>query len=174
MIRYEKLEVIFLEKGKVGINVGMGVGLGFIFAGIYTFNLHLFFAADPLLIQNIFGIAFSLIGIAGMLFEIGKGAGKDHFKDIGVATILFVPVFIVFLAIELVWLKIVFAVLVNICLIFVGVAFGKTFFSDEGSVKVDGRMLAKTLIALLTTIGAAISAVNAFIETGPTFLDKFL
>ncbi len=168
-------EVKFMGKGKTekGINAGMGVGLGFIFAGIFTFNLHLFFTTDPLLIQKIFGVAFSLIGIGGMLLELGKGADKDYLQDVGVAIVIFVPVFIIFLAIEIVWLKIFFAILVNMSLIFVGVAFGKTFLSDEGSFKVDGRKLATTLIALLTIIGALISALNAFMENAPNLLGRF-
>ncbi len=165
-----------MEKSKAekGINVGMGVGLGFMFAGIFTFNVHLFFATGPHLIQKIFAVAFSLIGIGGMLQELGKGANKDYLQDVGVAIVISVPTFITFIAIEIVWLKIIFAVLVNITLIFVGMAFGKTFLSDEGSFKVDGRKVGKTLIALLATIGALISALNAFMENAPNLLGRFL
>lgn len=162
------------SKTKEGINVGMGVGLGFIFAGIFTFNVHLFFTTSPHLIQIIFAVAFSLIGIGGMLLELGKGSEKDYLQDVGVAIVIFVPIFITFFALELVWLKILLAGLVNISLIFVGMAFGKAFLSDEGSFRFNGKKVVKTLIALVTTIGVLISALNALMENAPNLLGRFL
>ncbi len=161
-----------MKSDKKEMNSGMGVGLGFILAGIFTFNLHLFLGINPILIQKIFGVVFSLIGVAGMLLELGKEEDKDYLKDISAAIILFVPIFSIFLALEILWLKIVFAVLVNICLIFVGMAFGRTFLSDDGSFRIDTKKLGKTIIALLATIGAVISAINAFVEKLPNFLDR--
>lgn len=162
-----------MKKEKEEINVGMGVGLGFIFAGIFTLNLNLFFAVEPHLLQKIFGIILSLIGATGMLIEIGKDTEKKYLQDIGIAIILFVPIFIIFLVLEIVWLKIFFAALVNVSLIFVGLALGKTFFSDKGSFKLDGKKIIRFIVALLTIVGALISALNAFIEGAPNLLNWF-
>jgi len=158
---------------KIDIGGGMGVGLGFALAGIFTFNVHFFFGIEPVMVQKIFGLLFSTVGVGGMLIEMSKKEGKGFFADIGVVTILFVPIFVIFLVIQIIWLKVLFAVLVNLSLIFVGLAFGRSVLTEDGSFRINMKAFPRFFIALLSTIAVIISAISTLMEKIPSLLKIF-
>jgi hypothetical protein len=88
-----------MNKLDVGGNVG--VGLGFTLMGIFITNIHIFFGTHSILILSIFGIIFSIFGISGMLISISKGKDLDFFNDLAVSVILFVPILLSFIFIEI-------------------------------------------------------------------------
>lgn len=158
-----------MNEEKRGIEHGMGVGLGFILAGIYTLNLHLFLDIELFSVHKIVGGFLSLVGLAVMLNELGEKRELWYLKAISASVVLSAPVFYLFLIVEIIWVKVILVILVNLCLILVGIAIGETFLSKDGSFKVNIRKVSKVLVALLTTIGAILS----FAEKLPNFINWF-
>jgi len=158
---------------KIDIGGGIGVGLGFALAGIFTLKVHFFFGIEPIMVQIILGLLVSAIGVGGMLIEMSKKEGKRFFADIGIVTILFVPIFATFLMIQIIWLKVLFAVLVNLSLIFVGLAFGRSVLTEDGSFRINMKAFPRFFIALLSTIAVIVSAISTLMEKIPSLLKIF-
>lgn len=156
---------------KIDMGSDIGIGLGFALLGIYILNIHYFFGTAPFLIQKILGVVFAVVGIGGMLMSLSKKSGLAFFKDIGVAIILFVPLFIGFILINICWLKIIFAVLVGFSLIFVGSAIGRSLLREDGSLRINLKSLPRFIIVLLSMLAAIFSALATFTEKGNIILD---
>lgn len=156
---------------KLDIGGNVGIGLGFALMGIFITNVHIFFGTHSILILSIFGTIFSIFGVSGMLISISEGKDLDFFNDLAVAVILFVPIFLFFIFIKIFWLKVIFAVLSSISFIFVGIGIGKTFFREDGSLRMNFRKWPKSILVLLTTLLATISALSSFLEKNGSILD---
>lgn len=159
------------EIKKLDIGKDIGIGLGFALVGIFILNIHYFFNVSPFLLQKILGAGFSIFGITAMLISVSKKEGLNFLGDIGVAFLLFVPLFVLFIFIDILWLKIILAVLVGFSLIFVGMATGRSLLKEDGSLRINLKSLPKFIIILLTTLAAILSALGTFAEKGQTILD---
>jgi hypothetical protein len=159
------------EIKKLDIGADIGVGLGFTLVGIFILNIHYFFGTSPFLLQKISGIGFSILGIGAMFISLSRKEGFNFFNDVGVAIILFVPLFILFIFTNLLWLKIIFAILVGFSLIFVGMAIGRSLLKEDGSLRINLKSLPRLIIVLLSTLAALFSALATFAEKGRTILD---
>lgn len=158
-------------KKKIDIGADIGIGLGFTLLGIFILNIHYFFNISPCLLQKIFGIGFSILGIVGMLISLSKKGGFDFLNDVGIAIILFVPFFVLFIFIDFLWPKIIFAILVGFSLIFVGVAIGRSLLRKDGSLRINLKSLPRFIIILLSTLAAVLSALVTLTEKGDIILD---
>jgi len=156
---------------KLDIGSNVGVGLGFTLMGIFISNMHIFFGTNSIFILSIFGTIFSIFGISGMLISISKGKDLDFFNDLAVAVILFVPIFLSFIFIKIFWLKVMLAILSSISFIFVGLGIGRTFFKEDGSLRMNFHKWPRSILVLFTTLLATISALSSFLEQNGSIFD---
>jgi len=117
------------------INKGFGIGVGLVLSGIFMLNIPYFFTnissfSNALL--DIFGVAFFIIGILGVLIELGKKEGNAWLDDFGIGVFIFLSVFIPFILIHNSIIKSIFALLSILGFIFLGYALGTSFLDDDG------------------------------------------